>query len=149
MFFIDYFRVVKVKLAQNSQVFSRYETLAALSYQIRCNLISVSNKLPYINPSRSCQVAMLSLCKPLVASQLRPRHKIKQKEFIFIYKKYQNWYKIDALGAIYTIFIILDTFTILLQYFYNTNISKYLKLSQNMSKYTIDIVVNADIFWQC
>ena len=90
MFFIDYFRVVKVKLAQNSQVFSRYETLAALSYQIRCNLISVSNKLPYINPSRSCQVAMLSLCKPLVASQLRPRHKIKQKEFIFIYKKYQK-----------------------------------------------------------
>ena len=35
MFFIDYFRVVKVKLAQNSQVFSRYETLAALSYQIK------------------------------------------------------------------------------------------------------------------
>ena len=116
MFFIDYFRVVKVKLAQNSQVFSRYETLAALSYQIRCNLISVSNKLPYINPSRSCQVAMLSLCKPLVASQLRKRHKIKQKEFIFIYiKSTKNWYTIDALGAIYTIFIILDT----LQYFYN------------------------------
>ena len=35
-------------------------------------------------------------------------------------KKYQNWYTIDALGAIFAIFTILDTFTILLQYFCNT-----------------------------
>ena len=45
------------------------------------------------------------------------------------------WYTIDALGAI---------FTILSQYFYNTYISKYLIISQNIVD-TIDIVGNADI----
>ena len=61
-------------------------------------------------------------------------------------KNTKNWYTIDALGAIFAIFTSLDTFTkllntitmllqyyyntftILLQYFYNTNISKYLKI---------------------
>ena len=38
----------------------------------------------------------------------------------FIKKNTKNWYTIDALGAIFAIFTILDTFTILLQYFYNT-----------------------------
>ena len=31
-------------------------------------------------------------------------------------KNTKNWYTIDALGAIFAIFTILDTFTILLQY---------------------------------
>ena len=40
-------------------------------------------------------------------------------------KNTKNWYTIDALGAIFAIFIILlqyfyNTFTILMQYFYNT-----------------------------
>ena len=35
-------------------------------------------------------------------------------------KNTKNWYTIDALGAIFAIFTILDTFTILLQYFYKT-----------------------------
>ena len=35
-------------------------------------------------------------------------------------KNTNNWYTTDALGAIFAIFTILDTFTKLLQYFYNT-----------------------------
>ena len=35
-------------------------------------------------------------------------------------KNTKNWYTIDALGAIFAIFIILDTFSKLSQYFYNT-----------------------------
>ena len=35
-------------------------------------------------------------------------------------KNTKNWYTIDALGAIFAIFTILDTFTILLQFYYNT-----------------------------
>ena len=35
-------------------------------------------------------------------------------------KNTKNWYTIDALGAIFAIFTILDTFTKLLQYYYNT-----------------------------
>ena len=35
-------------------------------------------------------------------------------------KNTKNWYTIDALGAIFAIFTILDTFAILLQYFCNT-----------------------------
>ena len=53
-------------------------------------------------------------------------------------KNTKIWYTIDALSAIFTIF------TILSQYFYNTYISKYLIISQNIVD-TIDIVGNADI----
>ena len=35
-------------------------------------------------------------------------------------KNTKNWYTIDVLGAIFAIFTILDTFTILLQFYYNT-----------------------------
>ena len=35
-------------------------------------------------------------------------------------KNTKNWYTIDALGAIFAIFTIIDTFTIILQYCYNT-----------------------------
>ena len=62
-------------------------------------------------------------------------------------KNTKNWYTIDALGAIFTIFTILlqyfyNTFTIILQYLYNTFT---IPISQNISKYIIDIVGNADI----
>ena len=60
----------------------------------------------------------------------------------FIVKNTQNWYTIFVLGAI---FVILP---ILLQFFYDTNISKYLKIPykiiDNMD--IVDIVGNADIF---
>ena len=49
-------------------------------------------------------------------------------------KNTKNWYTIDALGAIFAIFPILDTFTILLQYW-------YLKISQNVVD-IIDILAN-------
>ena len=35
-------------------------------------------------------------------------------------KNTKKWYTIDALGAIYAIFTILDTLTILVQYLYNS-----------------------------
>ncbi len=86
----------------------------------------------------------------------------------FCFKNTKNWYTKDALGAIFAIFTILDTFyksfsillqyyyntfTILLQYFYNTIAILFqhfyntftILISQNISKYTIDIVDNADI----
>ena len=72
--------------------------------------------------------------KEKVKEKIKEREKMKVKKKV---KNTKNWYTIDALGAIYTIFIILDTFTKLLQYFYNTNISKYLKTSQNISEYLI------------
>ena len=58
------------------------------------------------------------------------------ESFCFILKKKntKNWYTIDALGAIFAIFPILDTFTILLQYW-------YLKISQNVVD-IIDILAN-------
>ena len=60
----------------------------------------------------------------------------------FIVKSTKNWYTTFVLGAI---FVILP---ILLQFFYDTNISKYLKIPYNIidNMDIVDIVGNADIF---